>query len=803
MLEFQGVGVGLRTWGVTVSAAIGQEGKELYEFGPFRIDAEKELLFREGEPVPLTHRTFQILLVLTRHSQKLVSKNDLMQAVWPDTVVEEANLSRNIFMLRKALGENPEDHRYIVTVSGRGYRLAENVRVVPGQELGIAATSHSTVQMQVEELRRWGWIAATALASLLAVAAAGFWLFSPRMPVLNDQDTVVLADFANFTGDPVFDETLRQGMAVQLAQSPFLRLISDEQIQQTLSLMGQPPNALVTPAVARQVCERTASSAVLEGSIAALGNRYVLGLRAINCRTGSVLDEEQAQIERKEDVLNALDQMATKFRGRLGESLAAIKQHDTPLAEATTPSLAALKAYSTGLKLLTTNGDAAALPLFQRAIGLDPKFAMAYAWIGRIYGNLGEAALSAQNTTKAYDLRSRTSDAERFWITASYDTQVAENLEQAQQICAVWAQTYPHTALPHALLSGVIDPVLGEYQQAVAESQQAIQLEPDFAIAYYLLSVRYQNLDRLQDAETALNLAAKRKLLLPDFLLERYDLAFLQGDSTTMQRLETQGRDQPDADEWISDHQASVLAYSGRLQEARRMSQYASNLARQSGHREAAALYQVGAALWEVFSGEIPPARQDAIAALALSNDRGVEYGAALTLALVGDSARAQTLADDLGERFPEDTSVNFSYLPTLRARLALNRGEPAAAIESLEIAAPYELGTPRTALHANFGALYPIYERGEAYLAEHQGAKAATEFQKVLNHRGIVGSDPIGALAHLQLARAYMLSGNLAQAKSAYQDFLALWKNADPDIPVLSQARAEYAKLNSSTSGA
>lgn len=787
----------MRTWGVSVSANISQEGQELYEFGPFRIDADKELLFRGNEPVPLTHRTFQILLVLTRHSQKLVTKDDLMKAVWPDTVVEEANLSRNIFMLRKALGESPEDHRYIVTVSGRGYRLAENVRVVPGQELSIAAASHSTVQMQVEEPRRWGWIAATALSGLLAVAAASFWLFSPRPSSLRSQDTVVLADFANSTGDPVFDETLRQGMAVQLEQSPFLKLVPDERIQHTLQLMEQPADAHLTPELAQQICERTASAAVLEGSIAALGSRYVLGLRAVNCRNGSMLDEEQVQAARKEDVLNALDQIAARFRNRLGESLSVIKQHDTPLSEATTPSLDALKAYSSGVSLLTSAGDAAALPFFQRATELDPKFAMAYAWTGRIYGDLGEAVLSAQNTSEAYELRDRASDAERFWITASYDTQVTENLEKAQQICEVWAQTYPRAALPHALLSGVIDPVLGEYQQAVAEAQQAMQLEPDFAIAYYLLASRYQNLDRIRDAETALDLAARRKLVLPDFSLERYDLAFLQSDGAAMQRLADQDQGQPDAEEWISDHQASVLAYAGRVQQAHRMAEYAADLARQSGHREAAALYQTGAALWEGFFGDTSAAKQDATAALALSNDRGVEYGAALTLALAGDSARAQALADDLAKRFPEDTSVRSSYLPTLYARLALNRGDPAAAIESLESAAPYELGTPRSALHANFGALYPVYERGEAYLAIRRGAEAAVEFQKILDHRGIAGSDPIGALAHLQLARAYVLAGDLVRAKSAYQNFLALWRNADPDTPVLKQARAEYAKLN------
>ena len=349
---------------------------------------------------------------------------------------------------------------------------------------------------------------------------------------------------------------------------------------------------------------------------------------------------------------------------------------------------------------------------------------------------------------------------------------------------------------PHAFLAGMIYPVLGKYEKAVEEGQKAIELDPDFAIGYDNLAFSYVSLDRLEEAENTLQRASERKLEIPDFLVTRYDIAFLKGDQAGMEREVALGQGKSGAEDWISDQEAFVLAYSGHLQQARRMSRRAVDLAQQAAQRERAALYETGAALWEAFFGNAPAARRSAMAALELSKGRDVEYGAAFALALSGDSSRSQTLANDLERRFPEDTSVRFSYLPALRALLALNHGEPAKAIELLQIAVPYELGAPRSSFHGFFGALYPVYVRGEAYLAAHQGAEAAAEFQKILDHRGIVVSDPIGALAHLQLGRALALSGDKAKAKTAYQDFLTLWKDADPDIPILKQAKAEYAKL-------
>jgi len=521
-----------------------------------------------------------------------------------------------------------------------------------------------------------------------------------------------------------------------------------------------------------------------------------LGLRARNCRTGDVLDEEQVTAARKEDVLNVLSQIASKFRTRVGESLATVRSHDTPLAEATTPSLEALKAFSAGKKLHTSTGGAAALPLFQRAVEIDPNFALAQAFLGGVYGELGESDLAEEITGKAYGLRDRTSDAERLHLTVSYELRVTGNLEKAQQACKLWGQSYPRDRDAHGLLGGAIYPVFGKFEEAVEESKKTVEIDTDFAIAYNTLALNDIALDRLGEAERALRRASERRLELPDLLVDQFDIAFLKGDQAGMDRAAALGRGKAGAEDWLTDQEALVVAYTGRMQLARRKSRRAVELARQSAGRERAALFATGPGLWEALLGNGPAARSRATEALELSKDREVEYGAAAALAIAGDSGRAQRVAADLESRFPEDTAVKFSYLPVLRALISLNHGEPAKAIEALEIASAYELGAPPSSFFGFFGALYPVYVRGEAYLALHQGAEAGAEFEKILHHRGVVINDPIGALAHLQLGRALAMSGDKTKATAAYQDFLPLWKDADDDLPIFRQAKAEYARL-------
>ena len=790
------------------------ESTILYEFGTFRVDPDRQILLRDNQPIPITPKVFETLLILVRHSGEVVTKDELMRELWPDAFVEESNLSQNIFMLRKALGDAPEARRHIVTIPGRGYRFATVVRTVTQAAEHLVISSHSRSRLIVEQtgseageaanvlptLRRSRARSAYAIAIALVIgflAVAAVILSRWRRPVvLGGQDSVLVADFTNTTGDVVFDDTLRQGLAVQLEQSPFLHQIPEDRVRHLLQLMGQPASGRVTSELGREVCTRAGGAAVLDGSIENLGSAYVIGLRAIDCRNGAILDDEQAQAAKKEDVLNALTQIANRFRTRVGESLATIQEHDTPLAEATTPSIEALKAYSMGRKLMASTGDVASLPFFQRAISVDPKFAMAYAFLGRAYGDLGEAALSAESTSKAYELRNRTSDVEKFLITAAYDTQVTENLERAQQTCEVWKRTYPRDPMPRAFLAGVIYPVLGKYERAVEEARRAREIDPDFAIIYSILAQRYRNLGLPQNARNSLQEAAVRKLKIPYFSVDRFELAFLRDDTKEMDRIAESAHEDAAADEWVTQREASVMAYSGRVQDARKTAQRAVDLARQADHIEAAALYEAGEAAWEGFFGNAVQARSGAAAALKLSKDRGVEYGAALALALSGETSRAQQLADDLDQRFPEDTSVQCSYLPTIRGQLALDRGNPATAVELLEKAVACELGTPRTAIHANFGAMYPVYVRGEAWLALHKRAEAVGEFQKILDYRGIVVSDPVGALAPLQLGRAYAMSGDTNKARSSYRNFLTSWKHADPDVPILKQASVEYAKL-------
>jgi len=642
--------------------------------------------------------------------------------------------------------------------------------------------------------RRWR-IIAPCVATGLALLAAGYSRL-PGKPKLTDKDTIVLADFTNTTGDPVFDGTLRQGLSVQLEQSPFLSIVSEQRIQHFLALTAQPRDARLTADLAQQVCVRAGSAAVLEGSIAPLGSQYVLGLRARNCRTGDILDEEQAQFARKEDVLAALSQIASKFRTRVGESLAMVQQHDIPLAEATTPSLDALKAFSTAISVLYSGESSGAIPIFKRAVELDPNFAVAHAYLGRAYGDIGETELSAANLSKAWQLRDRTSDVEKFFITANYHLQVTGNMEKAEETFEVWERAYPREIDPPGLLSGQAYPFFGKFEEAAGQARRLMALDPSVAFSYINLATALQFVGRLSEAEAAFEKADDRKLDFSQFLVQRYDLGFLRGDESEMDRAVAAVRGKPQAEGPVSFHQGLTLAYSGHLRQAKQMARRAVDLTREGSGPDAAAMFMAGGNLWDAFFGNAAAAEQGAREALKLSKARDVEYGAGLALALSGDSSGAEGPVDDLTTRFPEDSSVRIFYEPVLRAAQALNHGEPSRGIDALEATAPYDLGIPLSWFNGSFGALYPVYVRGLAYLAAHQGAEAAAEFQKIIDHRSIVANDPIGALARLQLGRALHLAGDDQEARAAYQDFLTLWKDADPDIPILTQAKAEFARL-------
>ncbi len=640
------------------------------------------------------------------------------------------------------------------------------------------------------------WWAVTGGALLVVTLAVGGWLFfSRKAHALTDKDTIVLADFTNTTGDTVFDGTLRQGLSVQLEQSPFLRIISDQQIQQTLQMMDQKPDVKLSPEIARELCQRAGSAAVLDGSITQIGTPYLLTLKAVNCSSGETLASTEARASDKSHVLDALGKTASEIRNKLGESLSTVQKFDTPLEQATTPSLEALKALSSGNKVLHTTGDAAAIPFFKRAIELDPNFALAHAWLGIVANDIGESGVAAGYARKAYELRDRTSEPEKYFISAHFHKEVTGNIEKAVQFCELWIQAYPRSETPHHLLSGAIYPVIGKYEKAVEEGREAVRLNPDDPVSYSLLNFSYISLNRLDEAQASYEQALERKLNYPLFYLGLYQIAFLRNDAAGMAKQFASSVGQSGTEDILLGLEADTAAYSGRLRVARDFSRRAMDSAERSGEKEAAATYSATSGLREALFGNADEARRRATLVMARSAGRDVQYGAALALAYDGDDARAQALTDDLGRRFPEDTIVQFNYLPTLSAKLAASRRNPSVAIESLRAAALYELGQT-TFSNVGWTALYPVYVRGEAYLAAHQGNEAAVEFQKILDHRGIVLNEPIGTLAHLGLARAYAIQGDTAKAKAAYQDFLTLWKDADSDIPVLIAAKAEYAKL-------
>ena len=584
-------------------------------------------------------------------------------------------------------------------------------------------------------------------AAILGLSAAAYFYFH-RAPRLTDKDTIVLADFVNNTGDPVFDGTLRQGLAIQLEQSPFLSLIPDQQVQRTLALMGQPKDARLTPELGQQVCERTGSAAVLEGSIASLGSQYILGLRARNCNTGSVLDQEQIQAERREDVPNSLSQIARKFRTRIGESLATVEQHSKPLEEATTPSLEALKAYTTAMKLDSTTG----IPLFRRAIEIDPKFAMAYANLGLDYSDIGESVLSAENTRKAWELRDRVSDQERFFIDFTYQREVTGNLEDAYQTLELWHRTYPRDFYALSLLGGLSTHGTGRFERVIETSRASQAADPDVVFSYHSLASTYLFLDRFPEAESALQQASARKVEEPYFMVLRYIIAALKGDKEQMQQEVARAKGKRGAENWVAHEEALALARSGRLQQARRSSSRAVDLALQEGNREQAASYRAARAVWEAAYGNAGEARTNATAALELSKGRDVEYTVGLALALLGETSRSDSLAGNLEKDFPEDTIAKFDYVPVLRALSVLKAGIPMVCVERLQIALQSELAANGLNFnHFYLGGLPSAYVRGEALAAEQRYGEAAAEFQKILDQRCLVGLDTLGALAQRQ----------------------------------------------------
>lgn len=635
------------------------------------------------------------------------------------------------------------------------------------------------------------YIAVAAIS--IVVVAGGLYYSSNRPKSLTDKDTVVLADFANSTGDAVFDGTLRQGLAAQLEQSPFLSLVSDERIAQMLTLMNQPKQARLTPEITRDVCQRTASAATIEGSISSLGSQYVLGLKAVNCRTGDILSEEQVTANGKEKILEALGTASTKLRSRLGESLASVQRYDAPPASVTTSSLEALQAYTLGNRTTDVANDyAAAIPLFQRALSLDPNFAMAYLRLGQAYQPLSELALCAANTSKAYELRGRVSESEGLAISSFYEMVVTGNLEAARTSYQAWAQSYPRDDEPPTNLWTIFT-FMGDYEKARAAALQAWQINSGSGNNSVNLTYSYQWVNQLDQTKALVQDSRAHHVDSPWFPLVLYNVDFLQHDAAGMERQVADATGKPGVEDQILFLESETAAYNGEFTKSRELARRAADTAERTNEKETAAEYLGHSAVREALVGNVDAAKQDAEAAILRSDSRQGNAFSAIALALAGDFSQAARLSDDLRKKFPADTIVQSDYLPMIRGAASLRGGDASGAIEALATAEPYEFGQTNTSFTF---ALYPVYLRGEAYLAAKQGAAAQAEFQKILNHYGVIGNQPIGALAHLGLARSYALQGNFPKARVAYSDFLNMWKNADPDIPLLKEAKLESDRL-------
>ena len=702
------------------------------------------------------------------------------------------------------------------TESSHGTQTSADTAAVVRENVGVAvaparvpssgsvpavavASSPGAAQMAVaaaSRQRRWKIFVPVAVIVVALLIAGGFYLRSRsttpsvKTKPLTEKDTLVLADFDNKTGDTVFDGALKQALAVQLEQSPFLNILSERRVEETLHLMGRPSNERITREVARELCIRTGSKGLIFGSISNLGGQYVIGIDAVGCSNGDTLAEEQQEAASKQEVLKALGAAATNLRGRLGESLASVQKFDVPV-EATTPSLEALKAFSMGITTFRAKGNAEAIPFYKRALELDPNFAAAYVALGVVYGNLGQASLAAENVKKAYELRDRVSERERYRISSMYYDSVTGEEEQASQVYELWAKSYPGDMVPPGNLA-VIYVGQGQYDKGLTEILESQHLERA-AVGYSNLAGIYLSLNRLDDARKVIE-EAQATGLAGDFLhLAIYQMAFLKSDTAEMENQVSWAAGKPGSEDVLLSVQSDTEAYYGRLSKARDFSRRAADAAVRADSKETAAMWQVNAGLREAEFGNPAMATKYVDAALALAPGRDVKILSALALARVGETARAKAMAEALEKSYPSNTLLKIYWLPAIKAALALTAKDSSEALVSLEAAAPYELGQPP---QFQLGTMYPAYLRGQSYLLAHNSSAAVAEFQKFLDHRGVVINFPLASLARLGLGRAYAMTGDSTKAKAAYQDFLTLWKDADPDIPVLREAKSEFAKL-------
>jgi DNA-binding winged helix-turn-helix (wHTH) protein/Flp pilus assembly protein TadD len=818
-------------------------------FGPFEADLQTSELRKNGKLVLIPPQPFKVLSLLASHAGELVTREEIQKELWGgDTFVDfEQGLNFCIKRLRAALGDDAEKPRYIETLPRRGYRFVAAVEEVTDHGIVLAGAPHIavrgyspvsepsaldaergrggpvlnepsngswTLDAELQELkhdanpepistatetkpRRPSRVLAARLmvgltvVALLAAASFGL-LHRGASGGLTQKDTIVLADFTNHTGEPVFDDALKQGLTADLQQSTFVNILSDGKIGEQLRYMGRPVDARLTPEVAQEVCRREGSKASLFSSISTLGSHYVITLKAVNCQNSDLLDEEQGEADRREQVLTTLHELGEHLRRKLGESLASIQKNDTPLVQATTPSLEALQAYTLANRTFGSKGEIPAVALFRRAIELDPNFALAYSDLSVMYANLNQYSLSMEYARKAYELRDKVSEFERFSIDSNYYSTTGQ-LEKEAQTLEAWKQTYPHSLAPYINL-GAVNTSLGRLDKALDDDLEAMTLNPVAASAYSSLMIDYMALDRFGEAETILNNARKRKLD-GSLLLQSYQLSFLRDDDSMMTRCLKEAMGKPGVEDALLASQSDTEAFHGRLGQARDFTRKAVESALRADAKETAAGWEADAALREAELGNPTQAKGAAGRALTLASTKEVQMAAAMALARAGDIAQAQSIVTKLGKSFPQDTLLQNYWLPAIRTALALHQKQADRAIEDLQVTAPYTLGGAPPPFTSG-ASLYPVYLMGEAHLANRQWSEAATEFNKICEHRGLVWNSPLGALAWLQLGRAYAGAEDRAKAAAAYRKFLDLWNEGDTNSGPLREAKFEYARL-------
>ena len=756
-------------------------------FGLFELDPQAGELRKSGLRLKLQKQPFQILTILLQRPGDLVTRDEIRSQIWSsDTFVDFDNsLNTSINKLRDALGDTSGSPRFIETVPRRGYRFIAPIMTIGHEE------SLPQIPEQVHKAN-WKIAAAALFLVLLFVAGLTWYLRRPQFPL--EKGLVVLGEFVNRTGDPVFDGTIKQGLSVQLEQSPQLRVLPAEQVRNTLRMMRRPEDIELSPEVTREVCQRNNASIALDGSISAIGSKYELVLRAVGCGSGDLLASTEAQSSDKNHVLEAVTRLASEMREKLGESLNSVRQYNTPLESATTPSLAALRCYTQGLEVEMKNFDyKSGMSWFQKAIELDPHFAMAYFMLGDAYGDTGESGTAKVYTQKAFELRENVSQREKWLIEGSYYYYVLGDLAKARRSFELMARLYPDSQYAHNSVAAIVES-LGDYETGLAEYQHALNLPPRTSYLYRDVADTYLILDRIDEALAEVR-EAHAAGLDTNLASVTYSIAFYRGDTAEMARQVAAAADKPGIEDLVLAMDADTAAYFGKLETARLLSTRAAESAERAGQKESSAQYYAASAVREGLFQNASRARQEAAIAKKYSGGRDLDYGIAFASTYSGDLKEAGVLVRQMATKYPQDTIVQCNYLPTLRARLALMQSKPQQAIDALVAAAACELNLPAYSYY-NWPNLYPVYVRGEAYLAAHRGAEAAAEFQKILAHRGLVLNEPIGALAHLQLGRAYTTSGSSAKARPSYQEFLSLWKDADPNIPILKQAKAEYESL-------